>query len=130
MSSPRHLAPKILHETGLKLYPARIMSKKSSTKNHENVEKWNGVKTNAKLTICSAVMGSTSFPVNLLALNTASLSQSVQYTWSSNVVIENGCRNVSAEYNITFRPLPSKLHDEIVFSLASTYRTTSSKTCQ
>lgn len=59
------------------------------------------------LTMWRAVTGSTSFPLNLLARNTASLSQSVQYTQSSKVVIEKGWRSVSVEWRTTLRPVPS-----------------------
>lgn len=74
----------------------------------------------SKFTILSGVIAVTFSPVNLFALKTVALSQSVQYTQSSNVVIENGCRSESDEYKITLRSDPSKLQDEITYNLAST----------
>lgn len=59
-------------------------------------------------------------PLNLFALMIAFWFQSDQYRESSNVDILNGCGSQIGLNNTKRRWLPSKLHDEMVWSLAST----------
>lgn len=59
-------------------------------------------------------------PLNLFALIIAFWFQSDQYRESSNVDMLNGCGNQTVLNSTKRRWLPSKLHDEIVCSLAST----------
>lgn len=70
--------------------------------------------------MCRAVTVVMLEPLNLLALIIAFWFQSDQYSESSNVDMLNGCGNQMGLNRTKRRWLPSKLHDEIVWSLAST----------
>lgn len=72
------------------------------------------------LTICRAVTVVMLEPLNLFALIMAFRFQSDQYRESSKVDMLNGCGNQVVLNSTKRRWLPSKLHDEIVCSLAST----------
>lgn len=71
-------------------------------------------------TMCRVVTVVILEPLNLFALIIAFWFQSDQYRESSNVDILNGWGNHVGLNNTRRRWLPSKLHDEMVWSLAST----------
>jgi len=70
--------------------------------------------------MCRAVTVVMLEPLNLLALIIAFWFQSDQYSESSNVDMLKGCGNQTGLNRTRRRWLPSKLHDEMVWSLAST----------
>lgn len=71
-------------------------------------------------TMCKVVTVVILEPLNLFALIIAFWFQSDQYTESSNVDMLNGWGSQMGLNNTKRRWLPSKLHDEMVWSFAST----------